>query len=191
MVSCSPDDRRDLSFNMRWRYITYVSLLQGNLQIAIYTFASGSIEIMAPRLGHGHDGPSSSSTSKSPAAPPTREKEAEKLRATLPEAVSLDARSCTVDEIVEAMKITGVDHSECCAAEALDYIRITTGHTLFPHISAISIPSAAQFMANVIEKRGHATPVERRHSRTGDFYSKETRWAYRLLSSPTCAREDM
>ena len=44
-------------------------------------------------------------------------------------------------------------------------------------------------MANVREKRGHATPIERRHSLAGDFCPKEIRRAYRLLASPTCARE--
>jgi len=63
---------------------------------------------MAPRLGLGHDSPSSFHRSKEPSTPPTKTKEeAEKVKATLPKVVSLDAKTCTVNEIVEAMKVAG------------------------------------------------------------------------------------
>jgi hypothetical protein len=79
---------------------------------------------MAPRLGLSHDSASSFHTSKGPSTPPTNtKKEAEVVKATLPKVVSLDAETCTVDEIVEAMKVTGgVIIRNAVSHDALDQI---------------------------------------------------------------------
>ena len=79
---------------------------------------------MAPRLGLSHDSASSFHTSKGSSTPPPKtKKEAEAVKATLPKVVSLDAETCTVDEIVEAMKVTGgVIIRNAVSHDALDQI---------------------------------------------------------------------
>lgn len=79
---------------------------------------------MAPRLGLGHDSPSSFHSTKNPSIPPTKTKEeAEKVKATLPKVIALDANTCTVDEIVEVMKVAGgLIIRNAVSLEALDLI---------------------------------------------------------------------
>ena len=75
-----------------------------------YLNTSNPAFIMAPNFGLvGYDSVSSFHPSKKPSpTPPTKTKEeAEKVKATMPKVMSLDARTCTVDEIVEAMKVSG------------------------------------------------------------------------------------
>jgi hypothetical protein len=63
---------------------------------------------MAPRHGLGHDSTSSFHPSKGYSIPPTKTKEEiEMARATLPKVLALDSKTCTVEEIVDAMKVTG------------------------------------------------------------------------------------
>lgn len=79
---------------------------------------------MAPQLGLAHDSKSSFHSSKGSSIPPTQTKgEAEKIKATLPKVLSLDAKKCSVDEIVEAMKVTGgVIIRNAVSHDALDLI---------------------------------------------------------------------
>jgi hypothetical protein len=81
---------------------------------------------MAPsRLGLGHDSPSSFHVSKEmPSIAPTKiQEEAEKVKKTLPKVVALDANTCTVDEIVEVMKVAGgLIIRNAVPLEALDLI---------------------------------------------------------------------
>lgn len=79
---------------------------------------------MAPKLGLGHDSPSSFHTSKRASSSPAKTKdEAEKIKATLPKVVSLDAKTCTVDEIVDALKVAGgLIIRNAVSHEALDQI---------------------------------------------------------------------
>ena len=79
---------------------------------------------MAPRLGLGHDSPSSLHASKGPSLAPTKTKEeAEKIKKTLPKVIALDANTCTVDEIVEVMKVAGgLIIRNAVPLEALDLI---------------------------------------------------------------------
>jgi hypothetical protein len=64
---------------------------------------------MAPKLGLMHDSASSYHPSKptEPVGISKTDEEAAALKATLPTVVALDANTCTVDEIVEQMKIAG------------------------------------------------------------------------------------
>lgn len=63
---------------------------------------------MVPQLGLGHDSHSCFHRSKEQSIPiPATEskEETERLKATLPRVLALDAKTCTVNEIVDAMKV--------------------------------------------------------------------------------------
>jgi hypothetical protein len=79
---------------------------------------------MAPRLGLSHESASNFYASKGSSVPPTKTKEeAEKVKATLPKVLALDAKTCTVDEVVNAMKMTGgVIIRNAVSHDALDLI---------------------------------------------------------------------
>jgi len=76
------------------------------------------------KLGLGHDSVSSFHASKRASIPPAKTKEeAAKVKATLPKVVALDANTCTVDEIVEIMKVAGgLIIRNAVPLEALDLI---------------------------------------------------------------------
>jgi hypothetical protein len=79
---------------------------------------------MAPQLGLGHTSASSYHPSKGESIPATRTAaEAEALKATLPKVISLDAKTATIDQIVEAMKVAGgLVIRNAVSHEALDQI---------------------------------------------------------------------
>ncbi len=88
---------------------------------------------MAPKLGLGHDSVSSFHPSKGASLTPTRTKEeAENVKASLPKVVALDANTCTVDEIVEAMKVAGgLIIRNAVSHEALDLIESKQASWIF------------------------------------------------------------
>lgn len=65
--------------------------------------------------------------------PPTRTAaEAEALKATLPKVISLDAKTATVDQIVEAMKVAGgLVIRNAVSYDALDKIESKDSQTCF------------------------------------------------------------
>lgn len=74
-------------------------------------------------LGLGHDSPSSYHPSKAEPTPPTTPEETEKVKASLPKVVSLDAATATIEEIVEALKVAGgLVIRNAVSYEALDQI---------------------------------------------------------------------
>jgi len=79
---------------------------------------------MAPQLGLAHTSPSSYHPIKGESIPPTRTAaETEALKATLPKVISLDAKTATVEEVVEAMKVAGgLVIRNAVSHEALDLI---------------------------------------------------------------------
>ena len=78
----------------------------------------------------GYDSVSSFHPSKKtsiPIAPTKTKEEAEKVKKTLPKVVALDAKTATVDEIVEIMKVAGgLIIRNAVSHEALDLIESTS-----------------------------------------------------------------
>jgi hypothetical protein len=108
---------------------------------------------MAPRLGLGHDSASSFHASKGYSIPPTKTKEEiEMAKATLPKVLALDSKTCAVEEIVDAMKVTGgVIIRNAVSHDALDLIE----SKLFNNCS----PSGESPLT--ILHRGHAAQTQR------------------------------
>jgi hypothetical protein len=79
---------------------------------------------MAPQLGLGHESASSLYPSEGNSIASTKNQEEEdKIKANLPKVVALDANTCTVDEIVEIMKVAGgLIIRNAVSHEALDII---------------------------------------------------------------------
>jgi hypothetical protein len=79
---------------------------------------------MARKLGLAHDSASSYHPSKGESIAPTRTaEEAAAMKAALPKVISLDAKTVTVDEVVEAMKVAGgLVIRNAVSHEALDQI---------------------------------------------------------------------
>ncbi|PMD50301.1 uncharacterized protein K444DRAFT_637688 [Hyaloscypha bicolor E] len=112
---------------------------------------------MAPRLGLGHDSASSFHASKGYSIPPTKTKEEiEMAKATLPKVLALDSKTCTVEEIVDAMKVTGgVIIRNAVSHDALDLIE--SHEKTF----ATSKPQIMNTVCFSINPGAHAQPLHR------------------------------